>query len=43
MEEIFEEEKIEDIDFDRPHVMSPITNWIPKPMQTIKEFLFGID
>jgi hypothetical protein len=31
------------MDFDRPHLMSPITNWKPMPFMTVKEFCFGIE
>jgi len=31
------------MEFDRPMLMSPITNWKPKPFMTIKEFCFGVE
>jgi hypothetical protein len=26
-----------------PHVMSPDTNWVPRPMQTLKDYCYNID
>ena len=42
LDQIYEEKDIE-MSFKVPHVMSPDTQWKPKPMQTLKEYCYNID